>query len=170
MPQEPAPATPGGDVPPPGAQPEPVPWEPVVTRPDPMSPAEWEAVLAASWDEVEPPGDEGEDYLDPEGSVLPPDEDLSAIEVEMVRTAAERAADAEFLTREGTAELAGRVAADQARKRGPRGPGLPGSADQVPGISGGPAGGVGAGRGPATRARPGPPRLGRPPWLHRDCG
>jgi hypothetical protein len=121
------------------------PWEPVITRPDPMSPGEWEALLAASWDEVEPLGDDGEECLDPEGCALPPDEDLAVIEAEAARFAAELAADAVFLARAETAELAGRVAADQARKRGPRGPGLPGSADRVPGVSGGPAGGFGAG-------------------------
>jgi hypothetical protein len=127
----------------PGAQPEPDRREPVITRPDPMSPAEWEALLAASLDEVEPPADE--EYLDPDGSVLPPDEDLAVIEAEAGQFAAERRADARYLARAETAELAGVVAADQARKRGPRGPGLPGSADLVPGISGGPAGGFGAG-------------------------
>jgi hypothetical protein len=119
-------------------------WEPVITRPDPMSPAEWEALLTASLDEIEPPGD-GEEHLDPEGSVMPPDEDLAAIEAETDRFAAERAADAVYLARAETAELAGRVAADQARKCGPRGPGLPGSADLAPGTSSGPAGGFGAG-------------------------
>jgi hypothetical protein len=118
-------------------------WEPVITRPDPMSPGEWEALLAASPDEPGPPED-GEEHLDPEGSVLPPDEDLAAIEAEAARFAAEQAADAQYLAGAETAELAGMVAADQARKRGPRGPGLPGSVDQVPGVSGGPAGGFGA--------------------------
>jgi hypothetical protein len=120
-------------------------WEPVITRPDPMSPAEWEALLAASRDEVEPPGDDDEGYLDPEGSVLPPDEDLAVLEAETDRYAAERSADARYLAQAETAELAGQVAADQARRRGPRGPGLPGSADLFPGVSGGPAGGFGAG-------------------------
>jgi hypothetical protein len=128
-----------------GSLTEPDRWEPVITRPDPMSPGEWEALLAASVDEPEPPED-GEEHLDPEGSVLPPDEDLAVIEAEAARFAAERAADAEYLARAETAELAGMVAADQARKRGPRGLGLPGSADQVPGVSGGPAGGFGAGQ------------------------
>jgi hypothetical protein len=120
-------------------------WEPVITRPDPMSPGDWEAVLAVGLDEVEPPGDDDEGYLDPEGSILPPDEDLAAVEAEADRFAAEHCADARYLVRAETAELAGRVAADQARQRGPRGPGLPGSADLVPGVSGGPAGGFGAG-------------------------
>jgi hypothetical protein len=141
-------AVPGPDEDPgfvPGAQPEPDPWAPVITRPDPMSPGEWEALLAASADEDEPPGDDDEDYLDPEGCVLPPDEDLALIEAEAARIAVERAADAACFTGEETAELAGRVAAGQARRRGPRGPGLPGSADLVPGGSGGPAGGFGSG-------------------------
>jgi hypothetical protein len=110
-----------------------------------MLPGEWEALLAASLDEPEPPED-GEEHLDPEGSVLPPDEDLGAIEAEAARFAAERLADERYLARPETAELAGMVAADQARKRGPRGPGLPGSAELVPGVSGGPAGGFGAGQ------------------------
>jgi hypothetical protein len=53
MPQEPAPADPGRGMPPFGAQPEPDHWEPVITRPDPMPPDEWEALLAASLDEVD---------------------------------------------------------------------------------------------------------------------
>jgi hypothetical protein len=105
----------------PGAQPEPDRWKPVITCPDPMSPAEWEALLAASLDEDEPPGF-GEEDEDPEDCVLPRDEDLAAIEAEAARIAAERAADAACFAREETAELAGRVAAGQARKRGPRGP------------------------------------------------
>jgi hypothetical protein len=110
-----------------------------------MSPAEWEALLVASVDEVEPPGDDDEEYLDPEGSVLPPDEDLAAIEAETDRFAAECWADGRYLAEAETAELAGQVAADQARKRGPRGPGLAGSVGLVPGTSSGPAGGFGSG-------------------------
>ena len=107
-------------------------WQPVITRPDPMSPGEREALLAASPDEPES-AEDGEEHPDPEGSVLPPEEDLAVIEAEAARFAGERAADAQYLAREETAELAGMVAADQARKRGPRGPGLPGSAELVPG-------------------------------------
>jgi hypothetical protein len=136
---------------------EPVRWEPVITRPDPMSPGEWEALLAASLDELEPPED-GQEHLDPESSVLPPDEDLVVIEAEAVRIAGERAADAACFTREETGELAGRVAAGQARRRGPRGPGLPGSARLIPGGSGGPAGGFGSGE--CLDAAPGSA------WLH----
>ncbi len=145
MPQEPAPADPGRGVPPSGAQPEPDHWEPVITRPDPMSPGEWETLLAASLDETEPPED-GDEHLDPEDSVLPPDEDLAVIEDETGRFAAERFAEAQYLAQAETAELAGASAAYEARRRGPRGPGLPGSADLVPGMSGGPAGGFGAGQ------------------------
>lgn len=101
------------------------------------------ARLAAVPDEPEAPED-GEEHLDPESTVLPPDEDLAAIEAATDRFAAERIADAECLARADTAELTGSVIAGEARKRGPRGPRLPGSADLVPGVSGGPAGGFGA--------------------------
>jgi hypothetical protein len=114
---------------------------PVVTRPDPVSLEEW---LSWDVDEDEPP-DFDEDDLDPEGSGLPWDEDLAAIVAETDQIAAERAADAEFLARPDTAELAGALLADEARKCGPRGPGLPGSAERLPGVSSGPAGGFGAG-------------------------
>src|SRR5690242_10327763 len=141
MPRVPAPADPGRGVPRSGERPEPECWEPVITRPDPLSLEEW---LASDSDDVEPP-DFCEDDLDPEGSGLPWDEDLAAIVAETDRIAAERAADAEFLARAETAELAGAMLADEARRRGPRGPGLPGSAERVPGVSSGPAGGFGAG-------------------------
>jgi hypothetical protein len=115
----------------------------VITRPDPVSLEEW-----LSWDvdedEDEPP-DFDEDDLDPEGSGLPWDEDLAAIVAETDQVMAERAADAACLACPGTAELAGAVLADEARKRGPRGPGLLGSAERVPGVSSGPAGGFGSG-------------------------
>ena len=143
--------TPGRGVPPSGAQPEPGHWEPVITRPDPMSPGEWEALLAASLDEVEPPGDD-EGYLDPEGCVLPPDEDLAVIEAETDRFAAERSADTPYLAGRRPRSWPGRPS-DQARKRGPRGPELPGSADLVPGVSG--ARRAGSGPGNAWMPRPG---------------
>jgi hypothetical protein len=125
-----------------GTRPEPECWEPVITRPDPVPLEEWLA-----WDpdeEDEPPGF-CEDDLDPEGSGLPWDEDLAAIVAETDQIMAGRAADAAFLARAETAELAGAVLADEARRRGPRGPGLPGSAERVPGVSSGPAGGFGSG-------------------------
>jgi hypothetical protein len=141
MPRVPAPANPGRGVSRSGAPPEPDCWEPVITCPDPVSLEEW---LAWDADEDEPPGF-CEDDLDPEGSALPWGEDLAAIVAETDQVMAERAADAEFLARPQTAELAGAVLADEARRRGPRGPGLPGSAERVPGVSSGPAGGFGAG-------------------------
>jgi hypothetical protein len=141
MPRVPAPADPGRGVSRSGARPEPDSWQPVITRPDPVPLEEWLA-----WDpdeEDEPPGF-CEDDLDPEGSGLPWDEDLAAIVAETDQIMAGRAADAVFLARAETAELAGAMLADEARKRGPRGPGLPGSAERLPGVSSGPAGGFGA--------------------------
>src|SRR5581483_4405669 len=143
MPRGPVPANPGRGVSRPGAQPEPVPWEPVITRPDPLSREEW---LSLDVDEDEPPGLD-EDDLDPESSALPWGEDLAAIVAGTDQVMAGRAADAEFLARPETAELAGAVLAAEAERRGPRGPGLPGSAGRVPGVSSGPAGGFGAGEG-----------------------
>ncbi|MGD0241187.1 MAG: DUF222 domain-containing protein [Streptosporangiaceae bacterium] len=140
MPPVPVPADPGRGASRPGAQSEPEYWEPVITRPDPLSLEEW---LASDPGSDEPPPD-GDGYLDPDSDELPWDEDLAAIIAETDRIAAERAADAEFLAQAGTAELAGAVLADAAEKRGPRGPGLPGSASLVPGVSSGPAGGFGA--------------------------
>ncbi|HET9974288.1 MAG TPA: hypothetical protein VFQ68_39055 [Streptosporangiaceae bacterium] len=58
---------------------------------------------------------------------------------------AQRAADAACLAQPGTAELAGTILADEAERSGPRGPGLPGSAERIAGVSSGPAGGFGAG-------------------------
>jgi len=118
MPRVPAPADPGRGVSRSGARPEPDGWEPVITRPDPVSLEEW---LAWDVDEDEPP-DFCEDDLDPEGSALPWDEDLAAIVAETDQVMAGRAADAEFLARAETAELAGAMLADEARRRGPRGP------------------------------------------------
>ncbi|HEX5303911.1 MAG TPA: DUF222 domain-containing protein, partial [Streptosporangiaceae bacterium] len=146
MPRDPAPANPGQGASRSGARPEPDSpgpgyWEPVITRPDPVPLEEW---LAWDPEEDEPPGLD-EDDLDPEGSGLPWDEDLAAIVAETDQVMAGRAADAAFLARPETAELAGAVLADEARRRGPRGPGLPGSAERVPGVSSGPAGGFGAG-------------------------
>ncbi|HET9971680.1 MAG TPA: DUF222 domain-containing protein [Streptosporangiaceae bacterium] len=121
-------------------QAEPECWEPVITRPDPVSLEEW---LAWDVDEDEPPGFD-EDDLEPEGSGLPWDEDLAAIVAETDQVMAERAADAAYLGRPETAELAGAMLADEACRRGPRGPGLPGSAERIPGVSSGPAGGFGS--------------------------
>ena len=119
----------------------------------PVGLIDWEDWLALDADEGEAPPEDGEDCLDPEGSEFPWGEDLAALVAETDQVMAERAADAEFLARPGTAELAGAVLADEARRRGPRGPGLPGSAERVPGVSAGPAGGFGARGVPGYRAR-----------------
>jgi hypothetical protein len=139
MPRDPAAANPGQGASRPGAQPEsgypgpdspePGGWVPVITCPDPVPLEEW---LAWDVDEDEPPAF-CEDDLDPEGSALPWDEDLAAIVAETDQIAAERAADAAYLAWPETAELAGAMLASDAEKRGPRGPGLPGSAARIPG-------------------------------------
>jgi hypothetical protein len=73
---------------------------------------------------------------------MPWDLDVAAIWAETGKLAAEDAADAENLARRG---LLGELAAADAGIRGRRGPGQPGSARRVPGSSGSPAGGFGAG-------------------------
>ncbi len=107
----------------PGAEPEPDPvWEPVITRPDPMTAAEREAWLAA---DDEPP--DLEEWDDPDGP--PPGEDE--------------------LTPEELAEIA-QAAGDgmlaiEAATTGRRGPGQAGSARIFPGESSSPAAGFGPG-------------------------
>src|SRR5579859_5467442 len=107
----------------------------------PVGLVDWETWLALDVDEDEAPPEDGEEYLDPEGCELPWGEDLAALVAETDQIMAGRAADAEYLGRPETAELAGAMLADEARKRGPRGPLLPGSAEPLPGVSSGPAGG-----------------------------
>ena len=74
---------------------------------------------------------------------MPWDLDVAAIWAETGTRAAEDAADAGDLARRG---LLGELAAADAGIRGRRGPGQPGSARRVPGSSGSPAGGFGAGQ------------------------
>ena len=99
----------------------PVPWEPVVTRPDPMTAGEWEACLA----------DEGLDpeaYPDEDEFWSPDALDLTEVELAEIREAAELAAPvaADDLDTAGVAAaLAAQAAAASARRRGP---GQPGSA------------------------------------------
>ena len=93
-------------------------------------------------DEDEPPGPD-EEYDDPEHPAMPWDLDVAAIWAETGPLAAEDAADAGDLARRG---LLGELAAADAGTRGRRGPGQPGSARRVPGWSGSPAGGFGAGQ------------------------
>ena len=84
-----------------------------------------------------------EEYDDPEHPAMPWDLDVAAIWAETGELAAADAADAENLARQGL--LAG-LAASDAGTRGRRGPAQPGSARRVPGSSGSPAGGFGAGQ------------------------
>ena len=145
MPQDPAPANPGRDDPRAGAQPGPDSWEPVVTCPDPMSAEEWQARADRdAEDDFDPDRFQDEDEFWGPGEDLTV-ADLAALAAEADRMEAERALDAAFLAAPATAELAGRMLADEACKRGPRGPGLPGSAERVPGVSSSPAVGFGAG-------------------------
>ena len=97
---------------------------------------------APGLDEDEPPGPD-EEYDDPGHPAMPWDLDVAAIWAETGTRAAEDAADAGDLARRG---LLGELAAADAGIRGRRGPGQPGSARRVPGSSGSPAGGFGAGQ------------------------
>ena len=97
---------------------------------------------APGLDEDEPPGPD-EEYGDPGHPAMPWDLDVAAIWAETGTLAAEDAADAGDLARRG---LLGELAAADAGIRGRRGPGQPGSARRVPGSSGSPAGGFGAGQ------------------------
>ena len=97
---------------------------------------------APGQDEDEPPGPD-EEYDDPGHPAMPWDLDVAAIWAETGQLAAEDAADAGDLARRG---LLGELAAADAGIRGRRGPGQPGSARRVPGSSGSPAGGFGAGQ------------------------
>ena len=106
-------------------------------------------------DEDEPPGPDDE-YDDPEHPAMPWDLDVAAIWAETGQLAAEDAADAGALARRG---LLGELSAADAGIRGRRGPGQPGSARRVPGWSGSPAGGFGAGQ-PLDVAPGGPALLG----------
>ena len=90
MPPGPAPADPGrddtwpgtpsgpGQDPPPG-DPGPAEWEPVITRPDPMTEEEREAWLDALAGEAE--ALDPEEYPDPEGPPPPDEDELTAEEI-----------------------------------------------------------------------------------------
>ena len=108
---------------------EPAPWEPVITRPDPMTAEEWEACLQRDLAEDLDP-----DELQCEDDFLNPDADLTEAELaEIAEAMQERAAVAPGATA-GAAEadpagiaavLAAQAAAASAHRRGP---GQPGSA------------------------------------------
>jgi len=103
MPQEPAPADPGRDEDPfrRAAEPEgpavyePVPWEPVVTRPDWMTGEDWQAYLDAAVGDDEP-SDEEEDPP-------PEDYDLAEIDAECRQIAEDQARAAANAARLGVA-------------------------------------------------------------------
>ncbi len=114
-------------------------WRPVESIRDPQDLQAW---LDSGLDEDEPPGPD-EEYDDPEHPAMPWDLDVAAIWAETGELAAEDTADAENLAKRG---LLTELAAVDAGTRGRRGPGQPGSARRVPGSSGSPAGGFGAGQ------------------------
>ena len=126
MPQEPVPADPGRDEDPArrAAEPEgpagdePVPWEPVATRPDWMTGEDWQAYLDAAVGDDEPSDEE-----DP-----PPEHyDLAEIDAECRQIAEDQACAAARAARLGTTGALGAIAAAR------RGPGQPGSARRFAG-------------------------------------
>jgi len=119
--RRPVPAAPGRDESRPGAQPA---WEPVITRPDPMTAEEREAWLAA--EDGEP--FDSEEWPDPDGPPPPGQDELTAEEAAGIRAAA-----------------SDELLALQAASTGRRGPGQPGSARMFPGESASPAAGFGVG-------------------------
>ena len=149
MPPGPAPADPGrdenlpgtpfgpGQDPPPG-DPGPADWEPVITRPDPMTEEEREAWLdaLAGEDEALDP----EEYPDPEGPPPPGEDELTAEEIAGIRDLTE-------------AEALAAIAMYGSRS----GPGQPGSARVFPGESSSRAAAFGSGL--ALDVTPGCPDL-----------
>src|SRR5690242_20536812 len=108
-------------------------WEPVITRPDPMTAEEWEACLERDLAEDLDP-----DELQYEDDFLNPDADLTEAELaEIAEAMRERAADAPGAAAGAdpagvTRVLAAQAAAAQAPRRGP---GQPGSARRLAGES-----------------------------------
>ena len=126
---------------------EPAPWEPVITRPDPMTAEEWEILLEHDLAEDLDPGE-----LAWEDDFLNPDADLTEAELaEIAAAMQERAADAAAVAGEaagadpaGIAQvLAAQAAAASARRRGP---GQPGSARPLAGESSSAAAAFGTGQ------------------------
>ena len=132
MHSEPVPADPGRDEDPAAGVPEPakdeaVPWEPVVTRPDPMSGEEQQALLDAVTDQDAPWWLEEGDP-DPQDDDPPPEEcDLAQITAQCRQIAEDQARAAATAARLGET---GALAAIGAARRGP---GQPGSARRFPG-------------------------------------
>ena len=159
MSQGPVPADPGRDENLPGTPPGPhlaMPpgnpaepdWEPVITRPDPMTEEEREAWL----DDLAEPFDP-EEYPDPDGPPPPGEDELTAAEVAAIGAAAEaEARAAAAAARSGTTGALAALAA-----RAGRGPGQPGSASRFPGESASRAAAFGSGL--ALDVMPGCPDL-----------
>ena len=102
---------------------EPAAWEPVITRPDPVTAEEWEA-----WLDFDPAEDTDPDAYPDEEDYLSPDADLAGAELAEIAAATALAAPvtADDLDPAGVARvLAAQAAAASARRRGP---GQPGSA------------------------------------------
>jgi len=124
---------------------EPAPWEPVITRPDPMTAEEWEILLEHDLAEDLDPDD-----LAWEDDFLNPDADLTGAELaEIAAAMQERAADAAAMAGQAGADpagvaqvLAAQAAAASARRRGP---GQPGSARRLAGESSSAAAAFGTG-------------------------
>ena len=109
---------------------EPYDWEPVVTRPDPMTEEEREAWLDALAGEDEP--SDPEEYPDPDGPPPPGQDELTAEEIAGIGEVTEAEAQAAVNgARSGTTGALAAVAA----RAGRRGPGQPGSARRFPGES-----------------------------------
>ena len=151
MPPGPAPADPGRDEPGPGTPPGPD-WEPVITRPDPMSEEEREAWLDTLAGQDEP--FDPEEYPDPDGPPPPGQDELTAEEIAGIGevTGAEASAAAQA-ARSGTTGALAAIAAYAGR----RGPSQPGSARVFPGESASRAAAFGAGL--ALDVMPGCPGL-----------
>jgi hypothetical protein len=137
---------PGPDQDPPGTGDA---WEPVITRPDPMTEEERQAWL----DVLDEPFDP-EEYPDPDGPPPPGEDELTAEEVAEIREA--REAEARAAVNGARAGTTGALAAIAALG-GRRGPGQPGSAQVFPGESASRAAAFGSGL--ALDAMPGGPDL-----------
>jgi hypothetical protein len=155
MPSEPVPADPGREESPPPGGPvpcEPSDWEPVVTRPDPMTEEEREAWLDAVAGQDEP--FDPEEWYDPEGPPPPGEDQLTPEEIAGISEVIEdQARVAAVAARLRATEALAAIAASAGR----RGPSQPGSARRFPGESASRAAAFGTGL--ALDVMPGCPDL-----------
>ena len=128
MPPESVPADPGRDEFPSGTSPAPDAWDPVITRPDPVSEPEWQAWLEASAGEEEPWWLLETDP-DPQEDPPPPDSEIDRLVAECEQISEDRARAEAAAARLGTAAGLGALPPSTCR----RGPGQPGSAEAFPG-------------------------------------